>query len=1114
VPPLGGTAIRGGLLVPDTREYRLLGPLSVRRDRVAVPVPPGKQQALLAALLLRAGQLVAVEELTEALWGAGIPASSRASLLTYVARLRQALAGEGGSPIVTEPGGYRIEVAPGELDVARFEAAVAAGQAAARGQSWAEASRLMHDALALWRGEPLSGVDSDLLITRDVPRLKELRSQALETRIDADLHLGRHVEVIAELRTLTASQPLRERLHGLLMVALYRNGQQAAALAAYQVARTVLLDQLGTEPGQALQQLQARVLTSDPALSLPEPAEPGEAGPPLTEIRYSLPPDTAGFTGRGAELDTIVTAGAGAAGPGGVVAIRAVNGMPGVGKTALAVHAGHLLASRFPDRQLFVDLRGHTPDQEPLTAGDALGGLLAAAGVQPLAMPPDLDGRTALWRDRMAGRRALLVLDNAESSAQVTPLLPGSPDCLVVVTSRRQLADLPGAVPLLLEVLSPGQAADMFTRLAPRAAAEPAAAVTELAELAGCLPLAISLLARVFNRHPAWTLADLAAETQAGLLTLAAENDSVAAAFRLSWQQLDDGQRRFFALLGLYPGTAVDAYAAAALAGVPLDRAARLLDGLHGEGLLAETGYHRFGMHDLIRQYAADRAAALAPADRDQATDRLLDYYQYAAGRADELLAGQVRPHVIPVPATPPAAVPALPDADAALAWLRLERETLVACLDRAGQAGQRARVVALTMGLSGLLRRDGPWTEAIIRHGAAVRAAGDLGDRVSHATSLLALGDVLRMTGDMLGAIRDMRAALGIFRDEGIWLGEASALCELGRALNLTGQSEEALQALAEAQAIFRAQGSRLGQAGALRALGNLRRVKGDYPGATRDLGEALAIYREVGDRLSQANVLVILGCAQVSTGDYPGAAELLTEAIGIFRAVGGRLGLANATHEMALVRLATGDLPAAEQAMAQALGIYRDFRSWNGEGNALCGLGTVRRAAGNYQAAAEALTEALGIYRNANSRLGQANALCGLGAVRTAQGDYAAAAWLLAAALGLFREVRDPQGEAEALNETGILHRVSGDPRRAGDVHREALAVAVTIRSRRDQADALAGLGRCALADGAAVAATRLLTQARQIYQEIGAAEAASLAAELDRLAGAASAVPARRG
>ncbi len=387
-------------------------------------------------------------------------------------------------------------------------------------------------------------------------------------------------------------------------------------------------------------------------------------------IRYSLPPDTAAFTGRGGELERITAAVTGGGADGGVVAIRAVNGMPGVGKTALAVHAGHLLQAGFPDRQLFVDLRGHTPGQEPVAPQDALAGLLAAVGVEPRALPEDLTGRSGLWRDKMAGQKALLILDNAASSAQVTPLLPGAEGCLVLVTSRRHLADLPGAVrPVLLEVLPPGQARQMFTRLAPRAAGAPPAAVAELTDLAGNLPLAISLLARLYNRHPAWTLADLAAETRARLLTLAAENDSVAAAFAVSYDHLDPGRQAFFRRLGLHPGTTLDAFAAAALAGTGVAEAAGLLDALHGEGLLTETGYRRYGMHDLIRRYAADQAAA-DPADgRDAALGRLLDYYEHTAARAEAMLARQAHPVPPRDVAAPPAASPVLPDAESALAW-------------------------------------------------------------------------------------------------------------------------------------------------------------------------------------------------------------------------------------------------------------------------------------------------------------------------------------------------------------------------------------------------------------------------------------------------------------
>jgi hypothetical protein len=326
------------------------------------------------------------------------------------------------------------------------------------------------------------------------------------------------------------------------------------------------------------------------------------------------------FTGRDDELRRISGAIAQTAGSGGVVAIRAIGGMPGVGKTVLAVHAAHLLRDQFPDRQLFIDLRAHTPGQDPLTPEAALGALLSAAGADPRFLPGDLDGRAAMWRDLMAGQRALLVLDNAASSEQVTPLLPGGDSCLVLVSSRRQLADLPGpVVPVLVETLPPGQARDMFVRLAPRAAASPGHAVTDLVELAGFLPLAISLLARVYNRHPSWSLADLATETKGHLLTLTAERDSVAAAFEVSWQHLAPDRQDFFRCLGLHPGTVIGAWAAAALAGITAGEAAALLDGLHSEGLLTETGYRRYGMHDLIRRYAADRAAAGPASDRDAA---------------------------------------------------------------------------------------------------------------------------------------------------------------------------------------------------------------------------------------------------------------------------------------------------------------------------------------------------------------------------------------------------------------------------------------------------------------------------------------------------------------
>ena len=441
----------------------------------------------------------------------------------------------------------------------------------------------------------------------------------------------------------------------------------------------------------------------------------------------------------------------------------------------------------------------------------ALAGLLTAAGMDARYLPGDLDRRAGLWRDRMAGQRALLVLDNAADSDQVTPLLPGGERCLVLVTSRRHLGDLPGTVvPVLLDALPPDQAREMFLRLAPRAAAQPEA-VAELARLAGCLPLAISLLARVYARHPSWTLADLTAETRASLLTLAAENDSIAAAFEVSYRYLAPARQQFFRRLGLQPGITIDPYAAAALAGVPLDEAAGLLDARHGEGLLTEPGYRRYAMHDLIRRYARDLAAADPAADRDQALERLLDYYQHTAATAEVLLARQ--PRTGPAAATriaPPATVPGLPDGIRALSWARTERANLLACLDHVTRAGQHARVVALTAATAALLRQDGPWPAAVIRHGAAVQAAQQLGDRLGHADALSNLAVVRRLTGDYPGAAEAQDAALGVYRSLG----------------------------------------NRLGQANALNELGGVRRYTGDYPGAAKALEAALGLARDLGSR------------------------------------------------------------------------------------------------------------------------------------------------------------------------------------------------------------------------------------------------------------------------
>jgi len=1133
-------------------EFCLLGPMMVRSGGAVIPVPGGKLRAALAVLLLSQGHAVSLDDLVETLWGSGPPPAARVTIRNHVMRLRKALGAE-GARITTEPHGYRIRVDAGEVDVSRFESRLRDARAAARRQSWDSAARLAGGALALWRGEPLADVDSELLRMREVPRLAELRLQALEIRISADLHLGRHGEVIAELQQLTAAYPLREQLHADLMIALYRDGRQGEALAAYQRARDVLVEEIGSEPGSGLREMQQKILVGDPALIATGPAglaerdtltglADGGATAPTAEVRYSLPPDTVAFTGRSEELDQITAAVAGAAGPGGVVTVGAIDGMPGVGKTALAVHVAHVLADRFPDRQLFIDLHGHTPGRDPLAAGEALAGLLAATGVDPRFVPGDVDGRAALWRDKMAGQRALLVLDNVGSSAQAGPLLPGGGQCAVLVTSRRHLGDLPGAVtPVLLDVLPAGRAEEMFIRLAPRAAGD-RAGVAEVVRLAGFLPLAVSLLARVFARHRSWTLADLAAETRAGLLTLTAEQHSIAAAFEVSYRHLDPARRRFFDLLGLHPGTSIDSYAAAALAGVGPGEAGRLLDGLHGEGLLSETGHRRYGMHDLLRRYARDHAAA--DVGGEQALGRLLDYYQYTAALAQERLARQARPGPPPAPPAAPMAIPALEDAGQALAWVRTERDNLLAYLDHVTQAGQPVRVIALTSSLAELLRRDGPWTEAITRHAVAVQsarhlgdrlgqagalnnlgdarrltgdyiaAAGaleqalaiyrDLGDRLGRANALNSLGDVRRMTSDFPAAARDLEQALAICREVGDRLGQASALNSLGEVRRMTSDFPAAARDLEQALAICREVGDRLGQASALRSLGDVRRMMGDYRGAAGRLERALAICREVGDRLGQAHALSNLGEVRRVTGDYRGAAGSLEQALAIYREIGNRNGQAGALNTLADVRRMTGDYRGAAGSLEQALAIYRDIGSRLGQAGALNTLGNVRRETGDYRGAAGDLEQALAICREVGNRNGQADTLRGLGEVRRMMGDYPRAAEDLERALAIYRDIGDREGQAEALNETGTLHRVTGSLVEAEACHQQALELARAIGSAPHEAHALAGLGRCAATAGHPARAAPLLRQAYEIFQRIGAADAPSVLADLDALTG----------
>jgi len=778
----------------------------------------------------------------------------------------------------------------------------------------------------------------------------------------------------------------------------------------------------------------------------------------------ALPRDIGSFTGRRPELRRLVDAVASPASSAGVVAIHAIGGMAGIGKTAFAVHAAHQLAPEFPDGQIFLPLGGHTPGRRPVDPADALASLLQTTGIPAARIPPALEARMALWRDHAAGKRLLLLLDDAVDSEQVRPLLPASPGSLVLVTSRRHLTALEDAHLVSLDTLPPPEAAELLIRLAARPGLEADGTAARITRLCGYLPLAIGMLARQLHHHPAWTAAEVAAGLAAArdrLELMHAENISVAAAFDLSYQDLTADQQRLFRRLGLHPGGDIDAYAAAALDGTGLSAARLGLEALYDQYLLTEPVAGRYRLHDLIREHARTLAGRLDhDRDRDGAVTRLLDYYQHTAARADALI-GRPAPAAEAGPI--PAAVPALADREQALAWARAERAGLLACLDHVTGTGQRPRVIALTAALAGLLQRDGPWADAITRHMAAIQAAQQLGDRPGLANALHNLGGVRRLTGDYRAAVQAQEQALSIYRDLG----------------------------------------DRLGQASAVRELGVLRSATGDYPAAAQALEQALDIFRDLGDRPGQAAALGNLGALRRLMDDFPAAAQALEQALGIYRDLGQRRGEAAALNELGAVWQATGDYPAAAQALDQALGIYLDLGDQLGQANTLYLLGVVRQATGHYPAAAEALEQALGIFRDLGDRPGQAAALSDLGAVRRLTGDYPASAQALEEALGIYRAIGSRNGAAATLNERGALHLVSGDLAQAQGCHKQALDLARAIASAWDEAHALAGLGRCDVAAGRCAEAEHNLRQAHETFARIGAAEAAAVAAELEAIA-----------
>jgi DNA-binding SARP family transcriptional activator len=919
-------------------EFLLLGPLTVCRGGVAVTVPRGRQRAVLAALLLRANHVVTVDELAEALWGPYLPPSARVSVVNNVARLRRTL-GPAGSRITTYPSGYLIEVADGELDIARFETLLREARAAARRSRWPEAADRAAAALALWRGEPLADAGSEVLPAREAPRLGELWLQAAETRIDADLHLGRHGEVIGELRQLTAAQPLRERLRALLMLALYRDSRQADALAAYRRARQELAEELGTEPGPELQQLHQQILNADPALLLTDPAALSASGAvPAWPAPRQLPTAVAGYTGRAAELAALTgMLGQAGAGAPGTVVISAIGGTAGVGKTALAIHWAHQVARRFPDGQLYVNLRGYDPSGTPATPEAVIRGFLDALGVAPARIPPDPEAQAGLYRSLLADRRMLIVADNARDVQQVRPLLPASPASMVLVTSRSQLSGLAAADAarlVTLDVLSHAEAVQLLTaRLsAPRAAAEPAA-VDRIASLCACLPLALAVAAARAAARPGFTLAALATELadSAGRLDTLDAGDpgsSLRTVFSWSTRQLTDEAARMFRLLGIHPGPDICVQAAASLAGIAEADARRLLQGLARAHLITEHVPGRYTFHDLLRAYAAEQAHHTdSDTDRREATGRVLDHYLHTAARAALLLDPSKEPVALAAPW--PGAVPGQPtDYRQALAWFEAEHQVLLTAVILAAGSGFDNHAWQLPWAMTPFLQIRGHWQEWALTQRTALAAATRLGDAAAQALSGRLLAMACTDLGDHDQAHGHLVSSLTLYQRLGNRLGEARIHLSLGMSAESRGRYADALGHAEQALRLYQAIGDKTSEAGALNSVGWFHGLLGDYRQARVFCRQAVTLSAETGYRWTEGAAWDSLGFAEHHLGNLAEAAVCYQRALSLHRAAGARFYEADTLTHLGDAHQAVGELALARKAWQQALAILEGLQ------------------------------------------------------------------------------------------------------------------------------------------------------------------------------------------
>lgn len=1009
-------------------ELRLLGPPELMHDGRSLELGGPRKRVVLCALALNANRVTPVNQLLDAAWGESPPGTPRVQIQIAISALRKLLA-DAGKPgaIKTQSPGYLLELEPDELDVEQFTTLRASAREHADAGRLAEAAADLRAALALWRGPALAGVQSDML-QREATLLEDHRRAAVEERIRLDLALGHHEEISGELAAMVDAEPLRERLHCFLMLALYRSGRQAEALEAGRQAREILLDEIGVDPGQELRDLEYAILNRDPALDLPTggttlpvsaPAvRPATATPEPTVVPRQLPASIAEFTGRETLLTAIreILGRDDEAPPSYAMPIVAISGPGGVGKSALAVRAAHELVDDYPDGQLYADMHALPADG----TSRLLARFLRALGMSGIAVPEDLDERAEMYRTRLASRRVLIVLDDVAEEEQVLPLLPGSPDCAVITTSRTRLSGLPGANWIAVDVLDADQSVDLLTSIVgeDRVAAEPEAC-TQLAGLCDGLPLALRIAGARLASRPHWRIDDLVrrlSDESRRLDEFVHKGLELRSNIALTYRNLIGPGQRLFRLFAMIHGPEFPGWAAAALLDTSLTEAEDVLDDLVDARVLDAVRYpservFRYRFHELVRIYAQEQLVETdSVAEREAALGRYLGGWMALAEEAHRKALGG---HYSVLHGTAPRWTPSdapLPDriGDPTQWWER-EHRNVVPAIRQAAIAGL-----------------DELCWDLALTSVTAFETKGYFDDWLE--TALLA---------------RDVTATAGNRR------GFAAATYSLGSLHLAQRRLKDAEDCLATALAEFTALNDTHGRALALRNAALVSRLRGDTATMTRRYYMALTMMHQAGDRVGEAHILCSLAKIRID-GQYPAAASsMLSEALEICQEAHSLKTEAQVRHRLAELHVSLDNLESARHALHRTLRLVRDLGDRTGEAYALHMLGVVRHREGRLDNAHTTLMQALTLARQVGDRWIAAQCLYELGTIAIDRGLPAAGGDYLREAHEQFRALGSALWEGKTLIMLSEVHLTAGETALANSEVEDAIALLSTVDS-----------------------------------------------------------------